>query len=404
MVDPRISSRVFEIIQNLSHVLNQDLLFDRALKELMELLNVDAGSVYLVKNKQLVFEISKNITLQKKLPFGKRYSVHKEVMALDNSSVAGYVATSGILLNIKDVYDLDSNQPYTVNKNFDEMTGYRTRSMLSIPVYSDAREVVGVVQLINPLMKGEGRYRYFNQEDEEIAELFVRNLVSPICYTQMIRNFVAIICELIHCKNPRETFNHAYRVATISAEIYKNWAYKQGLSRSFIFQKRDKIMTLAFLHDFNLLMGENMDGYDALFSSLVKTNNFLSRHNNVFVEDLKNLILNYREMWNGSGMPGHIDYATGQPLVGYRKESGVAFGKREREIPLGSRIVAVAHYYDYLMHFLDENGKERVLDKQDEKDGVVKRVMKLSGMEFDPSVLSAFVGSLENLEIIAGWV
>ncbi len=398
---PRISSRVFEIIEDLSHLLNQDLFFDRALEELMGLLNVDAGSVYLIKDKCLIFEISKNVTLQKSLPFGKKYAIHKEVIPLDNSSIAGYVATHGFLLNIKDVYHLDPNQPYRVNKNFDELTGYRTRSVLTIPIYGYARKIIGVFQLINPLME-KGHYRYFNQQDEEIVELFVQTLRSPVFYTQTIRNLIKMICELIHCNHARETFRHAYRVASTAAEIYKQWAYKQALSNSVIVQNQDKLMTLAFLHDFNLLLGK-ADNFENLLASLIKTNLFFSNQNSILVEDLKDLLLNYREKWNGSGVPGHIDYVSGKPLTGYTKDQGVAFGKREKEIPLNGRIVAIAHHYDYLMHYLDQKGKEQVLDKQASKQ-VVERMMKLSGTEFDPNLLSAFASSLETLEVIAEWV
>ena len=52
---------------------------------------------------------------------------------------------------------------------------------------------------------------------------------------------------------------------------------------------------------------------------------------------------------DGTGYPGHIDIETGEPLPDHIGENGKALGKREEEIPLFGRIVAIADVYDALL-------------------------------------------------------
>jgi len=82
--------------------------------------------------------------------------------------IAGHVATSGEIVNIKDCY-----QDKRFNKAVDRKTGYRTRSMLCMPIMADT-EVIGVLQLINKLDEP-----IFGPSDESILSVLL-NLAGPI--------------------------------------------------------------------------------------------------------------------------------------------------------------------------------------------------------------------------------
>jgi type II secretory ATPase GspE/PulE/Tfp pilus assembly ATPase PilB-like protein len=69
-------------------------------------------------------------------------------------SIAGYVAFSKKLLNLKDVYDQDELKSHSANLRFlqevDKRTGYRTKQMLVSPILeAQSGELIGVAQLIN---------------------------------------------------------------------------------------------------------------------------------------------------------------------------------------------------------------------------------------------------------------
>jgi HD-GYP domain-containing protein (c-di-GMP phosphodiesterase class II) len=68
---------------------------------------------------------------------------------VDTSSIAGYVAETSEILVINDLYRMSSELPYSFNRNFDEASGYRSRSMMCFPLNNFDGEVIGVVQLIN---------------------------------------------------------------------------------------------------------------------------------------------------------------------------------------------------------------------------------------------------------------
>ncbi len=75
-------------------------------------------------------------------------------LPINEQSIAGFVALSKKLINIKDVYDEKELRTYNPNLNFlkevDKRTGFRTRHMLGVPVVDKAtNELIGVVQIIN---------------------------------------------------------------------------------------------------------------------------------------------------------------------------------------------------------------------------------------------------------------
>lgn len=64
---------------------------------------------------------------------------------MDESSIAGFVATTATSLNISDVRYLPADVPYAFNDAFDKATGYFTVSMLAVPLIDNQNEVVGVL-------------------------------------------------------------------------------------------------------------------------------------------------------------------------------------------------------------------------------------------------------------------
>jgi signal transduction histidine kinase len=107
----------------------------------------DAGSLYIVEkdaagNRRLRFNNSQNDSLP-------HLELVKFTIPVSKSTLAGYVAVTGEPLNIPDAYQLDPKAEYAFNPAFDQRTGYRTRSMLVLPMKNQDDQVIGVVQLIN---------------------------------------------------------------------------------------------------------------------------------------------------------------------------------------------------------------------------------------------------------------
>ncbi|MCB9567979.1 MAG: GAF domain-containing sensor histidine kinase [Myxococcales bacterium] len=126
---------------------DHERLLDRILHSLRELTGADAGSLFLSEEgpegqKLLRFTVAQNDSIE--TPALVRFT-----MPMNTATVAGYVACSGEPLNIPDVYNIPEDAPYSFNKGFDQRTGYRTQSMLVLPMRNQLGDVMGVVQLIN---------------------------------------------------------------------------------------------------------------------------------------------------------------------------------------------------------------------------------------------------------------
>jgi len=76
-------------------------------------------------------------------------SYEEFTMPRDERSIAGYVAVTGVGLNIADAYALDPSLPYRFNPGYDRSSGYCTKSLLAVPMRNLKDEIIGVIQLIN---------------------------------------------------------------------------------------------------------------------------------------------------------------------------------------------------------------------------------------------------------------
>ena len=84
-----------------------------------------------------------------------------EIRFAMNRGIAGFVASTGQVVNIPNAYDDPRFDPTT-----DQLTGYRTRTILCMPVYNSEEKLIGVTQLINKYQGG------FNNSDEEFMRAF----------------------------------------------------------------------------------------------------------------------------------------------------------------------------------------------------------------------------------------
>ena len=222
---------------------------ERDIKKLLSLIlqkcrqvtGADAGSVYVIEEeggsqaeykpapkKFLHFMLSQNDSV--KVDFKDR------IMDIDDKSIVGQAVLSKHPINIADLTKLESTpktKTLTHNRSFDEKTGYRARSMLTVPMLSVDREVIGVVQLINkrreperPLV-GDEDVVAFDQRSEELALAWVAmagiRLENALLYDEirvMFDGFVEASVTAIESRDPT-TSGHSRRVATMSVELAK---------------------------------------------------------------------------------------------------------------------------------------------------------------------------------------
>lgn len=185
----------------------------------------------------------------------------------DGESVVGFVAFHGVGVNIPDAYDISPEKPYRFDDSFDRALGYRTKSMLVLPVLSPEGSVVGVLQLIN--RKGD-HVRLSSEEDVDryvtpfdgSALSVVRGIVHMAALAvdttrriqglkRHIDSFTLGVVDLIEKRDP-PTAGHSARVATLAERIAAriNETSRGPLAYEFFPPERLRALrTAAIIHD-----------------------------------------------------------------------------------------------------------------------------------------------------------
>lgn len=385
----------------LNKIQDLDILMERILYETRKMVNADAGSIYIKSGDNLVIYYAQNDTKQKELPPGEKliYSVFR--IPINKKTISGYAAATGEVVNISDVYSIPDDAPYTFNPKFDKLSHYKTTSNLTIPLKTNIGDILGVIQIINSL-DDDGNVVPFSQDDELIVTHFANNVTVALQRAQMTRAILLRMIKMAELRDPKETGAHVNRVAGFAVEIYEKWAYKQGLEKQKIETTKDTMRMASMLHDVGKvaisdLILKKPAGFTDEEYTIMKSHTlhgarlFLNRQSEF--DDMAQLVaLTHHENWDGTGYPGKVDIETGNPLE--IDEKGNSVGKKEEEIPLEGRIVAIADVYDALR-------SKRVYKKAWSEDDVLKTMKELSGTKFDPYLIDIFFDVLPNLQSIA---
>ena len=380
-----------------------DVLLEKILREARKLVHADAGSIYIKEDDKLKFSYTQNDTLQKRLPPGKKLIYSTFSIPINSKSISGYVAETGETLNISDVYKLRSGLPYSFNKHYDDLSGYRTCSVLTFPLKTNRGDIIGVLQLINGKDE-KGKVIPFRKRDEPLILNFANTAAVAIERAQMTRAMILRTIKMAELRDPKETGAHVNRVASFAVTIYEHWAGTRGISPEEIDKNRDILRMAAMLHDVGkVAISDTILKKPARFTpeeyEIMKQHTYLgaqlfSELYSDFDEAASIVALNHHEFFDGNGYPGHINPADGSPLAGFEKAGGGARGKQGEEIPVFGRVVAIADVYDAL-------SSKRVYKEAWDQDRVLEAVRAVSGKQFDPEMMDAFFASLDTINNIS---
>ena len=394
---------IINVSYEITQVQDLDLLLEIILSKARSFSNADAGSIYIVEGDKLKFQCNQNDTQQKKLPQGKKLIYSTFTVPVDTRSISGSVASTGEMLNIPDVYDIPPGTPYSFDSHYDELSQYKTQSMLTFPLKTNRGDVIGVLQLINA-RKPDGEIVPFSKDDEPFIMYFANNAAVAIERAKMTRALLLRMIGMAELRDPKETGAHVNRVAAYAVEIYETWAQECQCQGEQIQKNKDILRMAAMLHDVgkvaisDLILKKPERLNDAEFQ-VMKQHTYLGARMfsdlfSSFDEAAYQVALNHHERWDGTGYPGHLNPMTGKPISGYEDKNGLPRGKKGDEIPPFGRIVAIADVYDAL------SSPRAYKDAWDE-DRVLETIRGESGKHFDPDMVEAFFSSLDVIRNIA---
>ncbi|MBU2551965.1 MAG: HD domain-containing protein [Proteobacteria bacterium] len=386
----------------LNRVADLDILMERILSEARHFVNADAGSIYIRDRDRLNFSYTQNATLQKRLPLGEKLIFSTFTVPINEDSISGHAAYTARATNIADVYHLDESVPYSFGRGFDQASGYRTQSMLTLPLVTNRGDVIGVLQIINAQNENCDIVP-FAEEDEKMMRHFASTATVALERARMTRAMILRTIRMAEMRDPKETGAHANRVGSYAVEIYEHWARKQGMGDKDIDAKRDVFRMAAMLHDVGKVAISDTilkkpgrftpEEYEVMKQhSMFGARLFLDRQSE-FDDAAQNVALNHHERWDGKGYPGHIDVATGEPLAERADENGCPLGKAGEEIPVFGRIVAIADVFDALC-------SRRVYKPAWEESEALSVMEEGRGSQFDPDLIDVFFSILDLIRSI----
>jgi HD-GYP domain-containing protein (c-di-GMP phosphodiesterase class II) len=191
------------------------------------------------------------------------------VLPIQENSLAGYTALHGEVINLADAHRIPRDRPYHFNPRYDEETGYRTRSMLTLPMKNGRSEVIGVLQLINCKLHRETSltsHEVVTRDVRPFSDRAVRLALSlasqaAVAYEngrlyqdieKLFEGFVQASVKAIEQRDPT-TSGHSLRVSQMTvglAEIVDRVDTGTYASIRFSPEQMKEIRYAALLHDF----------------------------------------------------------------------------------------------------------------------------------------------------------
>lgn len=194
-----------QIGKTLSSVLDRDRLLVLIMDEVTRLMDAERGTLYIVEGEK--GELWSKIAQKSEI---------KEIRLKIGIGIAGHVAKTGEIINIKDAYNDERFDPTT-----DKKTGYRTRSILCMPIREPVKkkgqvgEIIGVLQILN---RKEG---VFTAEDEDL----LTSLCSQVAISLVNARLYGILDnrarELDLLFNLEKELSRAYDVNEMSKNLVK---------------------------------------------------------------------------------------------------------------------------------------------------------------------------------------
>jgi len=228
--------------------------------------NADAGTLYLLdlEHQVLKFEIIRTDSLG--IAMGGTTGVPITFYPIqlydaegnaNHNMVVAHAALSGTSVNIPDAY-MAEGFDFSGTKNFDNKTGYRSTSLMAVPMRNHENELIGVLQLINAQHRDSGKVVAFSKQDQSLLESLASQAAIALTNQQLINqmeslfeSFISLINTAIDDKSAY-TGGHCERVPVLTmmlADAVNRTS--QGPLKDFVMTEKDRyeLKIAGLLHD-----------------------------------------------------------------------------------------------------------------------------------------------------------
>lgn len=241
-------------------------LMEVILNEALNLTNADGGTLYLYdsERQQLKFAILHTETMNlhmsessgEPLPFPP-VPLYDNQGNPNHSNVSSHAALTGQVSNIPDVYSADKFD-FKGTRDYDIRNGYRSQSMLVIPMKNMDDELIGVIQLINARNKEGGSVIPFPEVNENLILSLASQAAVALTNVELQKNlevlFHSFIKSIATAIDEKSAFTggHIRRVVTLTMMIAEeiNKDESDAFAETFFsLEEMEELRISAWMHD-----------------------------------------------------------------------------------------------------------------------------------------------------------
>lgn len=255
-----------DLLVRLASKKNTSALFETIIDEAQKITHAEGGTLYLLRDDEpphLEFAIIKNHLLKIHQGGTSSQPISLPSVALthqdgrkNNTNIASYTALTKKIVRIDDAYK-NSNFDFSGTREFDKMTGYRSISFLSVPLLNQAKEVIGVLQLVNAKSPSTNQVICFDKKCEPLihalctyAAIALENKILLEDHKNLLDSFVQCIAQAIDAKS-EHTSNHCQRVPALTEMLARATCEDTHYFPEFSLTDEDwyELQVASWMHD-----------------------------------------------------------------------------------------------------------------------------------------------------------
>lgn len=248
---PINTTKLLDICIAMSSEKDRNGLLERILTAAMDITHCDGGTLYIKSGHALTFRfmITKSLNIRKGGVYGE---IDLPSVPISRTNVCTCALLEGKLINLPDVYASNCFD-FSGPRQYDAMTGYKTTSMLVLPMQDDTGKIIGVLQLINALDE-EGNTIPFHTTTEPVilalasqAAVCLTNMNYASAVQALLDSLVSVLSTAIDSRTPYNA-NHTRNMARY-AERFLDWLNKQQTNWLFTESEKRQFIMSVWLHD-----------------------------------------------------------------------------------------------------------------------------------------------------------
>jgi len=243
-----------------------DKLLENIVTQTKKIMAADGGTLYLIDKDKLLFKVVQTDSLGIKMG-GKSAKITWPPLPMyledgkpNDKMVAVKCALEGETINIPDVYEVEGFS-FDGTKKFDKSTGYRSKSMLVVPLRDHENNIIGVLQLINKQDFLNDKIISFTKDDEKITLSLGSQAAVAITKVRLIaelekllESFLKSIIYAIGKKSPY-TAGHIKRMVALTLMLAKSINANKNIYKNVHYsdEKMQELNFSALMHDIGKL-------------------------------------------------------------------------------------------------------------------------------------------------------